>query len=107
MQITAGVGVKARHFDWFSSPSTNLDLRADLNSFFEAPKGAECSDGLSANGLQLSQFPATAAPVLQNTLSILPQLRDEHQGPGENLPQTPQERALALIETASYRTAIN
>lgn len=68
---------------WLSisaDPLTNLDLRANLNSFFEASKGAECSYGLSANGLQLSQFPAAAASILQNTLSILPQLRDEHQG---------------------------
>ena len=73
-----------------SSPFTNLDFRADLNSFLEAPEGTECSYSLSADGLQLSQFPATAAPILQNTLSILPQLRDEHQGPGENLPHKPQ-----------------
>lgn len=84
MQIR-GVGAKVQHL----SPLTNLDLRADLNGFFEASEGAECSNSLSANGLQFSQFPATAAPILQNTLSILPQLRDKHQGPGENLPQTP------------------
>lgn len=72
-----------------SSRLTNLDLWADLNSFFEAPEGTKSSNSLSANGLQLSQFPATTAPILQNTLCILPQLRDKHQGPGENLQQTP------------------
>lgn len=86
-----------------SSPLTNLDFRANLNSFFEASKGTECSNSLSADGLQLSQFPATAAPILQNALSILPQLRDEHQGPGENLP----EKALGLIETATYKNHIH
>lgn len=80
------------------SSLTNLDLRANLNGFFEATEGTECSNSLSADCLQLSQFPATAAPILQNTLSILPQLRDEHQGPGENLPQNQQEKALAIIE---------
>lgn len=57
---------------------TNLDLRANLNSFFEPSKGTECSNSLSANGLQLSQLPATAAAILQNTLSILSQLGDKH-----------------------------
>lgn len=66
-------------------PFTNLDLRANLNGFFEATKGTECSDCLPTNGLKLSQFPATAAPILQDTFSVLPQLRDEHQRPGEHL----------------------
>lgn len=57
---------------------THLDLRADLNSFFEPSKCTECSNSLPANSLQFSQLPATAAAILQNTLCILPQLRDKH-----------------------------
>lgn len=89
-----------------SSPVTNLNFRANLNSFFEAPKGTECGNSLSANGLQLSQFPATAAAILQNTLSIFPQLRDKHQGPGENLQQDPQQKALSLPKAASFKNKI-
>lgn len=76
------------------SCSTNLDFRANFNSFFEATKGTECSNSLSTNSLQLSKFPATAAPILQNALSILPNLRDEHQGSGENLLQITTKTAI-------------
>lgn len=86
---------------------TNLDLRADLNGFFEATEGAECSNCLPANGLKLSQFPATAAPILQDTLSVLAQLRNEHQRPGEHLPQTPSEKAFGLREIAYIYTYIS
>lgn len=82
------------------SYSTNLDFRSNFDSFFEATKGTECSNSLSTNSLQLSKFPATAAPIFQNALSILSNLRDEHQGSGENLLQITTKTALYSIEAA-------
>lgn len=80
LKITAGAG-----FQIFSPPLTNLDFWANFNRFFKSSEGTECSNSLPTNSLQLSKFPATATSILQNALSILPNLRDEHQGSGENL----------------------
>lgn len=65
--------------------ATNLDFGADFDRFLEAAEGAERGYGLSANRLQLGQLPAAAAAVLQDALSILPNLGDEHQGSGQHL----------------------
>lgn len=80
-----------KHMHGIFTILTHLDLRADLNSFFEPSKRTESSNSLSANSLQFSQLPATTAAILQNTLSILPQLRDEHQRPREHLSQNPRD----------------
>lgn len=63
-----------------------LDLRADLDGLLKAAERTESCHGLASDGLQLGQLPTTAAAVLQDTLCILPQLGDEHQGPGQHLP---------------------
>lgn len=62
-----------------------LNFRTYFNCLLKATQSTQGSHCLPSNPLKFSQFPSTAAPILQNALCIFPKLWNVHQSSRQNL----------------------